>query len=121
MAREFETKNLRGLKYFLGIEVVRSNSGIFLSQRKYVLDLLAEVGLLECKPSEDQLNAVMQILPYLKSSPRKGILFSKHDHLNIEGYTDANWAGNISDKNSTSCYFMFDGGNLVTWMCKKQK
>ena len=42
-------KNLGGLKYFLGIEVVRSKQGIFLSQRKYVLDILTEVGILECK------------------------------------------------------------------------
>ena len=45
-------KNLGGLKYFFGIEVSRSTQGIFLSQRKYVLDLLSEVGLLECKPMD---------------------------------------------------------------------
>ena len=50
LASEFEMKNLGGLKYFLGIEVARSNQGIFLSQRKYVLDLLVETGMLECKP-----------------------------------------------------------------------
>ena len=50
LASEFEMKNLGGLKYFLGIEVARSNQGISLSQRKYILDLLSEVGLLECKP-----------------------------------------------------------------------
>jgi hypothetical protein len=49
LAMEFEMKNLGGLKYFLGIEVARSKQGIFLSQRKYVLDLLAEVGMLDCK------------------------------------------------------------------------
>ena len=32
LATEFEMKNLRGLKYFLGIEVARSKQGIFLSQ-----------------------------------------------------------------------------------------
>lgn len=49
LTSEFEMKNLRGLKYFLGIEVVRSKRGIFLSQGKYILDLLIEVRLLDCK------------------------------------------------------------------------
>ncbi len=44
LAIDFEMKNLGGLKYFLGIEVARSREGIFLSQRKYVLDVLTEVG-----------------------------------------------------------------------------
>jgi hypothetical protein len=41
---------LRGLKYFLGIEVARYKEGIILSQRKFILDLLVEVGLLDYKP-----------------------------------------------------------------------
>ncbi|BBH02251.1 transposable element gene [Prunus dulcis] len=44
LATEFEMKDLGGLKYFLGIEVARSQQGIFLSQRKYVLDLLTDTG-----------------------------------------------------------------------------
>ena len=71
--------------------------------------------------SEDHMGAVIRILRYLKLSPGKGILFSKIAHLNIEGYTYSDWAGNILDRKSTSGYFTFVGGNLVTWMSKKQK
>jgi hypothetical protein len=50
LAREFEVKDLGQLRYFLGIEVSRSPKGIYLSQRKYVLDLLSEIGLSGCRP-----------------------------------------------------------------------
>ncbi|KAJ0444187.1 putative RNA-directed DNA polymerase [Helianthus annuus] len=49
---EFEMKDLGRLKYFLGIEVLKSNRGIFICQKKYVLDLLAETGMIDCKPSD---------------------------------------------------------------------
>ncbi|CAL8152273.1 unnamed protein product [Prunus armeniaca] len=52
LATEFEMKDLGGLKYFLGIEVARSQQGIFLSQRKYVLHLLTDTGMLDCKPAD---------------------------------------------------------------------
>lgn len=177
LGTEFEMKNLGGLKYFLGIEVARSNEGIFISQRKYVLDLLFEVGMLDCKPvdtptiqnqklggdsdsaptnkeqyqklvgkliylshtrpdiayavsvvsqymqnpSEVHMDAVIRILRYLKYAPGRGLMFCKNNHLNVEGYTDADWAGSLSDRKSTSGYFTFVGGNLVTWRSKKQK
>ena len=47
-------------------------------------------------------------------------MFSKNGHLEVEGYTDADWAGNILNRKSTSGYFTFVGGNLVTWRSKKQ-
>jgi hypothetical protein len=46
---EFEVKDLGQLKYFLGIEISRGPKGMFLSQRKYVLDLLKETGMLGCR------------------------------------------------------------------------
>ncbi|RVW32398.1 Retrovirus-related Pol polyprotein from transposon RE1 [Vitis vinifera] len=72
-------------------------------------------------PSEDHMDAVMWILCYLKSSHGKGLMFSKNGHLNVAGYTDADWVGNITERKSTSGYFTFVGGNLVTWRSKKQK
>ncbi|RVW82714.1 Retrovirus-related Pol polyprotein from transposon RE1 [Vitis vinifera] len=72
-------------------------------------------------PGEQHMNAVMHILRYLKNTPRKRILFAKNvDHQNIEVYIDADWAGAVDDRRSTSGYFTFVGGNLVTWKSKKQ-
>lgn len=52
MFKEFKMKDLGRLKYFLGIEVLRSNKGIFICQRKYVMYLLVEIGMLDCKPAK---------------------------------------------------------------------
>ena len=49
-------KDLGQLHYFLGMEVARSKRGISVSQRKYVLDLLAETGMLGGKPSDTPID-----------------------------------------------------------------
>ena len=50
LAKELEIKELGKLKCFLGIEVAYSTQGIFISQQKYVIDLLAETWKIGCKP-----------------------------------------------------------------------
>lgn len=49
LSQALEVKDLGNLRYFLGIEVARSKEGIALSQRKYTLDLLSDVGMLGCR------------------------------------------------------------------------
>ncbi|KAL5552580.1 hypothetical protein UlMin_039981 [Ulmus minor] len=69
------------------------------------------------KPHMDD---VKRILRYLKFTSGKGLLFTKHNHLKVEGYTDADWAGSADNRRSSSWYFTFVGGNFVTWKSKKQ-
>ncbi|KAL5732677.1 hypothetical protein ACOSQ2_032369 [Xanthoceras sorbifolium] len=71
-------------------------------------------------PGPKHFDTVYRILRYLKRSPGKGLIFKKHGHLQVEAYTDADWAGSVIDRRSTSGYCTFVGGNLVTWRSKKQ-
>ncbi|XP_012477502.1 uncharacterized protein LOC105793120 [Gossypium raimondii] len=53
--KNFKMKDLGALNFFLGIEVIRSSKGIVLSQMKYVLELIADVGLGKAKPASTPL------------------------------------------------------------------
>jgi hypothetical protein len=50
LGRAFGVKDLRPLRYFLGIEIARSSKGIILSQRNCVIGLLVEARMLGCHP-----------------------------------------------------------------------
>jgi Reverse transcriptase (RNA-dependent DNA polymerase) len=61
LGKEFEVKDLGQLRYFLGIEIARGAEGIVLSQRKYVLDLLTETGMLGCRPAVSPIDVKTKI------------------------------------------------------------
>ena len=59
----FQTKDLGKLKYFLGIEIAQSNSGVVMSQRKYAYDILEETGMLDCKPVDTPMDPNVKLIP----------------------------------------------------------
>ena len=50
LKQKFEMKDLVELRYFLGIEIIRSPGEIWLLQRQYGLDMLSSYGMTSCKP-----------------------------------------------------------------------
>ncbi|CAL5334546.1 unnamed protein product [Camellia sinensis] len=153
--------------------ISHSSQGLFLSQRKYVLDLLTRTDLLGTRPSDTPMDssvkldgdtgnlfldigryhrlvgkliylivtcpdityvvgvvsqfmhaarqfhfvAMCRILQYLN---RSGFALSPSFSLSVIGFSDVDWAGNKTNRRSTSGYCTFVGGNLVTWRSKKQ-
>ena len=83
----FQTKDLKKLKYFLGIEVAQSNSGVVISQRKYTLDILADTGMLDCKlvdtPMDTHVKLVLGQREPLRDPRRYRRLIGKLDYLTI--------------------------------------
>ena len=63
LQRKFQTKDLGQLRYFLGIEVARICEGICLSQRKYVLNLLSEIGILGSELLDTPMDPNAKLLP----------------------------------------------------------
>ena len=79
------------LRYFLGIEVARSRKGIFLSQRKYVLNLLNEIGMLGCKVAETPIEVNHKVETIMRKSMNREsyrrlvpkLIDLSHTHPNI--------------------------------------
>lgn len=47
---EFDMTDLGEMKYFLGVEVLQTFEGVYLSQKKYTWDLLQKFGLQNSNP-----------------------------------------------------------------------
>ena len=60
LSNHFHMKDLGLLHYILGIVVARSREGICLSERKYILDLLGETGMLGSRPVDTPMNSNVQ-------------------------------------------------------------
>lgn len=56
MMGKFEMSDLGMLHYFLGLEIKQGLDGIFISQRKYAIELLQRFNLLNCNPSPTPMN-----------------------------------------------------------------
>jgi len=97
LSKEFEMKDLGDLKYFHGIEVSRSNKGILLSQRKYVLDLLQETGMLACQSAETPVEEGLKLCVKSNQVPiDKGRYQGLVSRLMYLAYTRPNLAYTLS-------------------------
>nr|GFA77916.1 putative ribonuclease H-like domain-containing protein [Tanacetum cinerariifolium] len=89
----------RGTNFFLRLQVEHRKDGIFLSQDKYVSDILKR---------------------YLKGHPSLGLWYPKDSPLELISYSNSDYAGASLDRKSTIGGCQFLGSRLISWQCKKQ-
>ena len=66
-------------------------------------------------------NAAKHVLRYLKKTRTMGITYSKSSKKQaIFGYRDSDFAGDKTDRNSTSGYDFILSGGAITWSSKKK-
>ena len=175
MQEKFEMSLVGELKFFLGFQIQQSNKGTFISQTKYIRELVNKFGLKDAKPArtpmsttlkldkdekgktvdqklyrgmigsllyltasrpdimfsvclcarfqsnpkESHLKAVKRIIRYLLHTPRFGLWYPSNDNFELKGFSDADYAGNLVDRKSTSGACFMLGHSLVAWSSRK--
>ena len=72
------------------------------------------------KPCETHWKDAKQVLRYLKGTVDYGLLYTNVSNVQLEGYSDSDWAGNPDDRKSTSGYAFNIGLGVISWSNKKQ-
>ncbi|KAE8703466.1 NO-associated protein 1 [Hibiscus syriacus] len=117
--KEFETKDLGKLRYFPGMEPNDIPMEANLKFNK-------EDGSLVDKEKFQRLVGKLIYLSLTRpditfpKTPGHGLMFKKTQDRTVKIFTDFSWAGDLTEKRSTSGYCTFVWGNLTTWRSKKQ-
>ncbi|XP_026384287.1 uncharacterized protein LOC113279851 [Papaver somniferum] len=74
-------------------------------------------------PTDKHLLLVNRILRYLQGTCSYGLTLrpSSSLKLSFQAYTDADWAGDPTDRRSTSGYCVYLGSNIISWSARKHK
>lgn len=73
------------------------------------------------QPTTIHWQATKRLLRYLKNTVNHGMLLHRTTKLQLHGYSDADGAGNKTDRTSTSAYLSFLGATPISWSTHKQR
>ncbi|GJY46825.1 putative ribonuclease H-like domain-containing protein [Tanacetum coccineum] len=126
MKSRFQMSSMGELTFFLGLQVKQNKAGIFISQDKYVAEILKKFDLVNVKtaitpmetkvaltkdeeavdvdvtPKTSHLNAVKRIFKYLKGKPNLGLWYPRESPFDLEAFFDSDYGGSNLDRKSTT-------------------
>ena len=86
-------------------------------------DISFAMGLLgryQSNPGMEHWKALKKVMRYLQGTKDFKLTYEKTDHLEVVGYTDADFAGCLDSRKSTSGYVFLLAGGAVSWKSAKQ-
>ena len=81
---------------------------------------VGSVARFSAKPSKEHWTALKRILRYLKGTADLGLVYKEGTPIEVTGYSDADWAGDVQDQKSTSGYVFLLAGGAINWRSNKQ-
>lgn len=70
-------------------------------------------------PRSTHMDAAFRVLRYLRGTINHGIFLSSSCSLQLQGYTDSDWAGCPTTGRSTTSYFTMLGASPISWKSRK--
>nr|GEW61145.1 retrotransposon protein, putative, unclassified [Tanacetum cinerariifolium] len=117
--KEFDMTDFGALNYFFGISVTRDAKGMFLSQKKYAMELLKHTHMSNCNATRTPVDTKSKL-----GSDRDPVydptLYRSQSRIRPLAYFDADWVGCLTTRRSTLGYCVFFWNNLLSWSSKRQ-
>ncbi|GJY73091.1 putative ribonuclease H-like domain-containing protein, partial [Tanacetum coccineum] len=138
------------LNFFLGLQVRQREDVIFISQDKYVVEILKKFGFIDVKTASTPMDTEKPLLKdsngddvdvhlyrsmirslmyltsstpdimYLKGQPKLGLWYLRNSLFDLVAYFDSDYARVSLDRKSKTGGCQFLGCRLISWQCKKQ-
>nr|GFA80111.1 hypothetical protein [Tanacetum cinerariifolium] len=114
MHKKFQMSFIGELTFFLGLQVMQKDDGIFISQDKYVADILKKFDFssvkIESTPiktnkallKDEEAEDMDRIFRYLKGQPKLGLWYPRDSPFNLEAFYDSDYTGASLDLKSTT-------------------
>ncbi|PKI49795.1 hypothetical protein CRG98_029844 [Punica granatum] len=126
--KEFAMKDPGPLHFFLGMEACKNFTELYLTQSKYIHDILARTSMLECKRISSPVTTGSRLSLHDGCSFKDPSLYisvmGSLQYLSLTRPDIAyvvNQAGNPDDRRSVSGFVIFLGSNPISWSSKKQQ
>ncbi|GJU04087.1 putative ribonuclease H-like domain-containing protein [Tanacetum coccineum] len=119
---------------------LKKEDGIFISQDKYVAEILKNFDFANVKTANTLIETNKALVKdeeaeavdvhlyrsmigssiYLKGQPKLGLWYPRDSPFDLEAFSDSDYAGASLDRKSTTGGCQFLGKRLISWQCKKQ-
>lgn len=87
-------------------------------------DIAQAVGTMSkfnSRPTEAHLTGVKRILRYLKGTSHLSLQYKRMGKPEVTGFSDADWAGDMDDRHSTTGNVFMMAGGPISWLSQKQQ
>ncbi|GJX27215.1 putative ribonuclease H-like domain-containing protein [Tanacetum coccineum] len=134
----FQMSSMGELSFFLGLQVKQKSDGIFISQDKYVAEILKKFDFASVKTASTPMEtnkalvkdeeakdvdvhlyrSMIGSLIYLKGHPKLGLWYPRDSSFDLEAFSNSDYARASLDRKSTTGGCQFLGKRLNSWQYK---